>query len=283
MTGIDGEVYIRHNQVLFVDNGAGSATTNAAGYAALLKEVERVVYEQYASDPNSIVDFFNAPGLMTSALGVGLSTGTTGDENIYRDSEAELFQHVLVTQTILAPVFTATGLNVSQDLTDDDGVEYSASVLANGKGSFIVGQTACSFRLTFTLTDVSGTDDCLVGFRTKEAYQALVDNYDGMAALNVISGAINIETIIGGAATTTTDTTDTWADTETHTLEVRVDTDGAVTYLIDDVAPTTTAAFSLTADQEIIPFFYLKHASDVAESTLLTQWVSIPAVLDRAI
>jgi hypothetical protein len=283
MTGVDGEVYIRHNQVLFVDNGTGSSTTNATGYAATLKEAEKIVYGQFSSDLNSIVDFFQAPGLLTSSLGVGLSTGTAGDENIYRDSEAEIFHHVIGTQTILAPVFTSTGLNISQDLTDNDGVEYSASVLANGKGSYIVGESAFSLRVKFTIKDVSGTDDCAIGFRKKEAYQANIDDYDEMACLNVISGDIKIETILNNAATTTTDTTNNWADTETHTLEVRVDESGAVTYKIDDVNPLVTAAFSFDAGEEVIPFLYFLHASDVAEETMLKEFISVPAVVNRTL
>ena len=50
--------------------------------------------------------------------------------------------------------------------------------------------------MKFAIADVSDTDDCAFGFRKVEAYQANIDDYDEMAALNVISGDIKIETIL---------------------------------------------------------------------------------------
>jgi hypothetical protein len=64
------------------------------------------------------------------------------------------------------------------------------------------------------LSDVDGTDDCAIGWRKAEAYQAAIDSYDEMAAINVIAGAIKIETILNNGTTATTDTTDTIADGE---------------------------------------------------------------------
>ena len=209
--------------------------------------------------------------------------------------------HVLGTQTILGPARVDAGLNITQDLTDNDGLEYTlgveepadtviADTAGSSAGTFKVGTDKPFFvRLNFKLTDVSGTDDCALGFRKAEAYQANVDDYDEMAALNVISGDIKIETILNAAATTTTDTTDNWADAETKTLMVIVDSDGslygqarAVYYEIDGAIPTAlpTAAFKFDADELVVPFFYFLNASDVAESTILVSWESglIPGV-----
>ena len=127
-------------------------------------------------------------------------------------------------------------------------------------------------KVKLNIADVSGTDDCAVGFRKAEAYQANIDNYDEMAALNVISGAIKIETILNDAATTTTDTTDTVADGTDVTLEVRVDENGAVTYKIDNADPTVTAAFSFDDGEVVVPFLYFLHASDVAGAVNLISW-----------
>jgi hypothetical protein len=66
-----------------------------------------------------------------------------------------------------------------------------------------------------------------------------------MAVINCLAGDFKIETIDDNNATTTTDTTDNASDGTDHTIEVRVSAAGVVTYLIDGVAPTTTAAFTI--------------------------------------
>ena len=194
----------------------------------------------------------------------GAPTGTAGDENYMQTPDGNHFEyHILGTQTITCPNFDATvpGLDVSMDAADNDGAEFSTGIGLGARGQFTVGAGAFFARMKFTIADVSDTDDCAFGFRKREAYQANVDDYDEMAALNVISGAIKIETILNNGATTTTDTTDTWADTESHELEVRVDKAGAVTYLIDGAAPTATAAFSFDAGEVVIPFLFFLHAA----------------------
>jgi len=196
-------------------------------------------------------------------------TGATGDENLMIFPEATLEWHVNGTQTILAPALTATGLNIAMDQTANDGLEVCTGILTNNRYALTVGGPAFYTKLKFSLADVSGTDDCAFGFRKAEAYQAAIDNYDEMAALNVIAGAINIETILNNAATVTTDTTNTWADAATHELGVFVAVDGAVTYTIDGVEPATTAAFSFDAAEVVVPFFYYLHDTDICDTIIL--------------
>lgn len=215
---------------------------------------------------------------VTAKIGGGAAGGSAGDENLLMTPDIFLEYHILGTQTITAPSIVSvsegiSALNISMDQTDNDGVELCAGIINSNPMAFKMGDSrAIFFRVRFSIEDVSGTDDCLVGFRKVEAYQANVDDYADMAALNVISGAINIETIKGGGGTSTTDTTDTWANGETHELEVLIDADGAVTYKIDSVAPTVTAAYSFTADLYVVPFMYFLHASDVAGAVNILEW-----------
>lgn len=177
------------------------------------------------------------------------------------------------TQTILVPNIAATGLDIAKDLTDTDGLELTQGIVASSPAAFTVGTDgAFHFLARVYLTDVSGTDDFLIGFRKAEAYQAAVDNYDEMAALNIISGDITIETILNAGATTSTDTTDNWADTTSKTVGVHVSAAGVVTYTIDGVAPTTTAAFTFDDAEVVVPFIYFIHDGDVAEATILQRW-----------
>ena len=188
-------------------------------------------------------------------------------------TDRNLFEYnMLGTQTLTIFSLGSAGLDVSLDQTDNDGVEITQGITSVSRAAFTVGTDEFFAACKFTIADVSGTDDCAFGFRKAEAYQANIDDYDEMAALNVISGNINIETILNGGATTTTDTTDNWADAEAHTLEVRVDLAGRVVYLIDGALPTTTAAFTFDASEIVLPFFYFLHASDVAGAVQLQTW-----------
>lgn len=210
----------------------------------------------------------------TSKNGGGAAGGTAGDENVLVLPTTAFEYHILGTQTITAPVITANGLNMgSMDQTANDGLELNHGVLSSQIPAFKVGTDAAFFlRVRFSIADVSGTDDCLIGFRKVEANQAAVDDYADMAALNVIAGDINIETIVGGAATDTTDTTDNWADGETHELQVNVSAAGVVTYLIDGVAPTTTAAYTFTDALTVMPFFYFLEDTDIAGAVNVSVW-----------
>lgn len=210
---------------------------------------------------------------VVSKKGGGASGGTAGDENIMLFKDSSFEYHILGTQTITAPSLTSVGLNIAMDNTDNDGVELSHGILSKNRHAYTVGTDGPFFlRVKFKIADVSGTDDCAIGFRKAEAYQANIDDYDELACLNVISGDIKIETILNNAATTTTDTTDNWADNATHELKVKVDATGAVTYEIDGVAPTTTAAFSFDSSEVVVPFMYFLHASDVCDTLEITEW-----------
>ena len=218
-------------------------------------------------------DFKGIPVVGLAATGAA-ATGTGGDENVVQIGNSVFMYHMLGTQTIVKPSRTALGLDIAHDLTDNDGVEYTNGIaLADAKRVFTVAtDKAFFFKVKFSIADVSGTDDCAVGFRKAEAFQANIDDYDEAACLNVISGDIKIESIINNAATTVTDTTDNWADGETHTLEVRVSLTGAVTYLIDGVAPTVTAAVSFDSGEVLVPFFYFLHATTSPGAIVLKEW-----------
>lgn len=222
-------------------------------------------------------DFTKMPEpLALKKVGAGAATGTAGDENMLMWPGLTLEYHVLGTQTILAPTMTATGFDInSQDQTDNDGIELCPGILASSPFKFTVGTDAAfKVRAKISVADVSGTDDLAIGFRKAEAYQANLDDYDEMACLNVISGDINTETILNGAATTSTDTTDNLADAGTVTLEVKVSAAGVVSYLIDGAPPTAVAATAFTFDdaEVVVPFIYCLNASDVAGEVVLIEW-----------
>jgi len=220
-------------------------------------------------DPNLTVEYFTV-NPVTAGIAGGAATGAAGDENVMIFGKNVFEYHILGTQTILAPVIDANGLVADLDDTADDGVEIGQGITARSPSAFTVGTDAFYLKVNFIIEDVDGTDDCAVGFRGDEAYQAAIDDYNDMAALNVISGAIYIETIDDNGSTTSTDTTDTWADGETHTLAVFVSAAGAVTYQIDGAAPTATAAHSIDSGDVVVPFFYFLNDTNISDLTIVS-------------
>ncbi len=182
--------------------------------------------------------------------------------------------------TAAGPVATSAGMNYSYDAADDEGIQWCLAD-PNAKGywkgpqiqKYKVGTAAFYAKLTFTITDVSDTDDCAFGLRKVEAFQAAIDDYDEMACLNVISGDVKSETVINNAGTVATDLTapssGDWADGAVHSLKVKVAADGAVTYEYDNTAPTGAVAYSFDIGEVVTPFFYLKHAAASTAGVIL--------------
>ena len=178
-------------------------------------------------------------------------------------------------QTLLAPALATTGLNVSGDQTNNDGWQFfgksSLSLGRLNRDYFTVGTSPAFYmKVKFSIADVSGINDLRCGFVKDEAYAAAPDNYNDMATMACMAGDIRTQTIVGNAATVNTDLTSgggdgagNWADGDTHTFEVRVDGAGAVTYLLDNQAPTGAVAYSFTNGLNVTPFWYHIHDSDI--------------------
>lgn len=221
---------------------------------------------------------FSAEPLISNKLAGGGQFGSgAGNENMWGvPVDGMMLEWHNTNSCTVRPTLTSTGVDFSGDQIADRGRELTAGIQPRGNHAFTVGTDAAFYcSLTFTIEDVSGTDDCAFGFRRAEDYnrssEGGIDAYTDFAVLNVISGNINIETNLNSAGTTTTDTTDNWADGASHKLEVLVSATGVVTYQIDDLAPTTTAAFTFDDGDVVIPFFYFLHDADLAGAITLEE------------
>jgi hypothetical protein len=199
-----------------------------------------------------------------------LPDGSDGDIVLHQYPDGlQLLMANIGINTIDKPGANASGMNYGFTQTNNIGIEWFMGITGlkgvEGINKFTVGGPAFFGKLKFSIEDVSGADLAMFGFRKVEADQADYNDYDEMACLNVISGDINIDSIINAATNVKTDTTDNWADTETHTLEVYVSKLGLVTYKIDGVAPTAVnaTAFSFDIGEIVTPFFHLLNDSDV--------------------
>lgn len=206
--------------------------------------------------------------------------GSAGDLTIHQYADGLHLSFIAeVAQAIHKPAASTSGMDYAYDQTNNDGIEWRMSAVETkgreGVDRFTVGKQAFEAELTFSVGDVSGTDDCAFGFAKVEALGSAlaIDDRDESAALNVISGDIKIETILNGGTTSVTDTTDNWADGETHALKVKVAKDGAVTYQIDGAAPSTTATFSFDIGEVVTPTFYQLQASDLCDTLVMQKLV----------
>ena len=213
-------------------------------------------------------DFKSAPVMSAVAGGAAATTGAS----LMLMGNNTFITTPVATQSLIAPLIAATGLDVAGDQADDDGREIDFS----GCGAAIVpskcykvGAGAFYGKLKFSLADVSGTDLCMFGFRKSAAHNADATAYTDMAVLNVVSGAISVSTNLNSAGISTTDTTDDWADTETHELEVYVSNAGVATFKIDGAAPTVTAAVTLDTGDTFIPFFQFLQAVNLCDTMIL--------------
>ena len=233
---------------------------------------------QDASVASILADDFACDPICAAPLGAGAATGTGGDENICMTAKGNYRYHMLGTQTIVGFSPNALGMKIDLDQTADDGVELVPfGITSNSPAAFTVGSDAAFYaRCRLYITDVSGTDDLAFGFRKLEAFQANIDDYDEMAAINLISGDIKIETILNGGATSTTDTTDNVADLAIIDLYVEVSNAGVVTFKHGLngglAAPTVTASFTFDSAEVVVPFLYFLHATDVASGVYISKW-----------
>jgi hypothetical protein len=220
-------------------------------------------------------DLFRTCPIFEDQDGIGDPTGATGDVNIMKTERASYEYEIKgAGQTILAPVFTAAGsLDIALDQAADEGVEITQGITARSRAAYVVGTDAFYMRCTLDIEDVSGTDDCAIGFRKAEAYQVNIDDYDEMAVLNVISGNITSETILNGGGTTATDSGEDWGDTEEHTLEVRVDIGGYVSFWLDGAQLTAAeSGFQFDSGEVLVPFLFFLNTGDFAGEVLLHRW-----------
>jgi hypothetical protein len=210
----------------------------------------RSVREQFQYDP-----------IACGRLGVGAAVGTTGSRNLLRFPGTQFEYHIKGTQTILAPVLTAVGLDIGMDQTSGDGIELTHGILSRSPVAFTVGTDAAFYvSATIKVADASGVNPLLIGFRKAEAYQATMAAYADYAMIGIIGTAdpntIFLTTEAAGGGNTNTDTTMTWADAAIKQLKVKVSSAGVVTYEVNNAAPTATAAFSFTAADVVVPCLF---------------------------
>ena len=207
-------------------------------------------------------DFGRLPMVSVSTMAAGIVSVQQYDDGL------KLYFSSLGTNTIgNQPLQVAAGMNYAYDDANNEGFNWSLANSLNkthidagpGIERYKVGSDAFYVKLTFSIADVSATDDTHFGFRKVQAPVA-IDTYTDVASLGIITsanpGLIQVCTALNNASMTETSTTDTLADDTTTTWEVLVSSAGVVTYKIDGSAPSATAAFTFDDGDFVTPFMH---------------------------
>lgn len=266
----DGNTLIK-GQVRILDNLVVSGTSTATGATTFTGAATfngAATFSSTVTPPLGFLESFGEgadKGFMTLQLDGTAEDGTADVHNVIYVGNGHKINYVPIVAQTAVIAMTANGLNIGLDQTANDGAELYAGVNgASGRGAIIGTTGAFKASLTFQIADVSGTDDFHFGFRRAETVNATFDNYLDVASIGIVTSAdpaaIQLETILNNGATTTTDTTDTLADGTSVKFTVLVSAAGVVTYLIDGVAPSTTAAFTFDDGDLVIPFIqFIQH------------------------
>ena len=176
-------------------------------------------------------------------------------------------------------------LDIDGSGIDDEGVEIILAEAAAPVGGWVeVGTSPAMFmRVSVTMTSVSGTDNFYVGWRKSEAFvdNLVIATYDTYAVHLINSNAGNLVIQTGDDTSDGTDenaNNATFADAETIVFEVRIATDGGVTFFTDgvlDVESSATGGFD--AGDIAFPVIGLLNASDADTETLIN-WIEVGEV-----
>ncbi|MCK5021264.1 MAG: hypothetical protein KAS32_29910 [Candidatus Peribacteraceae bacterium] len=258
-------------KITFVNNGA--ADWSDLGTLELTAPGQRIIFfsdgmryhvivDTSSSESRKLIDRFSGDVLIVQNDGTAAS-GADTEVNVFSSGDLSWNLTNIGTQTVIAPVFSADGLDIGRDQTDNEGTIVDLGITAKSPAAYVIGTDAFYAKLQFAIETVAGSDDCAFGFKIASARQAAIDDETDMAVLNVIAGAIKVETALNNATAVTTDTTDAWADGETHELAVYISAAGIVSYTIDGVAPTVAPTLAVTFDtgDVFVPFIYLIQAN----------------------
>lgn len=220
-----------------------------------------------------------SPLLQSNANTGAAPTGATGAVNLMILQGGEIMEQFILGagQTIIAPRMTTTGLLTSLDLVAAEGAEYNWGMRANADNTFTIGTSPAFFmEIEVNAADIGGLDPFLAGFRIVQANDATLANYTDFAAIGAnattaVDVAI-IQTQLNTGGVVITNTTDAWTDGQTRTFRVNVSAAGVVTYLIDGLAPTITAAFTFDNGDVVAPF--IRHLFGAATPGAIN-WIRI--------
>jgi len=177
-------------------------------------------------------------------------------------------EQTLTLQQVLPLLTGACGIDVSGDVTEDDGFEIKFVHEVLDQVHIIQAADTAStfyFELSLTIATINSVDgDLAFGLMVPEA-QVNPPQHDGLntyfiATLSDNAGDLDFEADVDGGGEVNDDSGITWADGQTKVVRFEINTDGYAAY-VDGVAITltncnATGANDFTDLDGVIPFYY---------------------------
>ncbi len=204
-------------------------------------------------------------------------------------------------QAVLPFATAGSGLDISCDLVNNEAVELvPGGNFASSRLAFTVGSDSnFFFRCKFKWTDVSGSDQAVIGFRKQEAFAVPTSilttgdgTYTDFFSLGFAdTGGVDIVTtydLNDGGSATVTDSGFNATDAEVIEFMVQVRGGKAYAYIngiglgnpvavdgdgtaITSQSTLTGPSFTFDSGDVLIPFIFLRHDTDVANGTLVQE------------
>ena len=218
--------------------------------------------------------------IATSGVSAGskLLDGTDDDVFLHQwQSGVVLTGHYVGANTVDMPPGNALGAQYSMTDTDDIGCQWTVGPLLagglEGYDIFTVGSTALPkpafyFKVHMSLPDVSGTDDCHVGFRLQsDAVETTGVAYTDFASINIDAGSVKMESNINNGGATSGASGETIGDADGfHWYEVRVSKAGLASFYMDSAQLTTNdPSATFDAGDIITPWFYFRNHTTLTD------------------
>ena len=197
---------------------------------------------------------------------------TTVASSLYFADGFKVSTYPIGTSTIV-PIMTAAGLDITGDLTTNEGwVLIAGGRLGSSGAPFIVNSDPAFYACaTIWSPDVTGNAIIFSGFIAFESVTATLTSYSNYAGVGLVAGDVTTKTGIAGTDVST-DTTDNIADSTTvangkHKYCTYVGATGKATYTVDGSEPTTVVAATMTAGAALQPaiWFQMDAGSDAGE------------------
>lgn len=250
-----------------------------------VKQVDRKTRDLNMS-ASQLIDYFTDRAFAMWPLGNVLPVSTDALTNVVRTPNSNLYCRNINAQTLLAPTTVATGLSIAGDLTATDGFDIGLNEpnQANSRFVFTVGSEPVGFYIEarFTIADVSGVAELLLGFRKLGASAAARSSYTDYAYAAIIGSAIETATRLNSGSEALVDSTNDIADTNAITLRVEVDSAGKVSFFTSyDLvagaldtsgklyAPKVSQTFTFDSGDMVVPNIRFIHDTDVVDTLVM--------------
>lgn len=183
----------------------------------------------------------------------------------------------------------------ADDTSDDEGVEIvvGGHGTVTTEGVIVAGTSGACFSASITLTDISGTDQLLIGWRQNETFTDAA-NFAGYTVWNTVGVSATDGSILSeqevGEATDSDDSAVNVADGETRAFKLCVDADGVPTAFYSDAlsdAEATGVSYNaitmtetgstLTAGTQLWPFVSFMAAGTDGPNPIVN-WMQLESV-----